>query len=185
MANIISIKNEKSSRSNKRKLVLGLVIVCAVVAVGFGGKYLYDTSRPKSDAPTADNTSASKTATQAMYDDAYKIANNESYGAAQNMLNEKADAVAGNYEKAEVYRNKAVLALNSSNYEDAMTAALKTEELYPTSSSAELVGLVAEQSGNKPEAIKYYNLALGRYSEQAKKYPEYQNLQATIERLSA
>lgn len=69
------------------------------------------------------------------------------------------------FEKAQLYLYQASAAYNINNYQEAYDYALKSEQLSPTASSAELLGNCLAKLDKKQEAIDYYNKAISRITD--------------------
>lgn len=65
-------------------------------------------------------------------------------------------------QRADAYRQLALLALNAGKNDEALSYAKQGDELAKSHLSASVVARVAEGQGNKSLAVKYYSLAMSR-----------------------
>lgn len=151
----------KSAPSSKKTplMIIGAgvaVLICAITAWGIISNVK---DRPHSDGThkkvvVNTNLPATQQAEQEMY--------NGDYEAAQATLNNALAKAITDSEKLTLYHQLATNGINMNHYADAKKYALKSEALSPTSSTAQLLGLVAEKDHQETEAKKYYELALKR-----------------------
>ena len=155
MANIIKIHNKKFNW-----LQLGIIIV-TLTAILVAAFFFF---RPKPQPSTVASPDALKTAqvSQDLYIAADEAATLGDYGKGQSILDDALNTKTTDTERSEVYGQKSILALDNSVYDEAMTFAKKSEELNPTLQTAHVLAQVAEKSGDKALALKYYQLTVER-----------------------
>ena len=157
----------KHSQLFKRLLSRRVIIVVAVCTVLIGGgvagwhlflrDYIYQQT-PKDETGRFAEISA-QTAEE------WKIANGQSgdnYEDSRSQLEGKTQAADDSDKQAIAYLQLAQLAQNNESLEEALSYAIKADELNATNQTAKIIGDIAVQVGDKETALKYYDLALER-----------------------
>lgn len=96
------------------------------------------------------------------YNEASKLVLTKGYEAGQAMLDGLIKNVNNNVDKADLYIQKATIAINSNKYDDAYNFAKNAEDLDPSISSAQTMAVAASKKGDNQDAIIKYKLALSR-----------------------
>ncbi len=177
MSNIIKIHNKKFNR-----LRFGIIIVAvAIIAVA-----AYFFFRPPSQQTTLLVPDTAAKQSQDKYTQADSAVANGDYDKGQAILTEDLKNKTSDIDRSEVYLQQAVLALNNSRLDDAVTFATKAETLYPTRGTAATLAQIAEKANDKAFALKYYKLTVERTTEQAKQLSpdDFDYYQAKVKELS-
>ncbi|MBC7868860.1 hypothetical protein H7X69_01610 [Candidatus Saccharibacteria bacterium] len=157
MANIRKIKNKKLNR-----LQLGIFI--SVVAIILVAAFFFFKPQTSKINPQ-DSRAVARKESQDKFIEADKAVTDGDYAKGQAILDDALKNKIANAERSYVYVQKSTLASNSSKTEDSITFAKKAEELDPTRLSATVLAQVAERSGDKVLALKYYELVVARTTE--------------------
>lgn len=162
MAKIISVENEDKKIKVGRVLII-LILVALLAAFG----YLLWTNKSK-PAGTNNTNQAQQPRVQTTYEAARQKATSGDYGGAQAQLDQSLSSAPDAAKKADVYVSKALIAYNTKHYDDALQSAKSAEDLLHNVRSGRLVAQVYRAMGDKPNAVKYYQITLDRYSQAEK-----------------
>jgi len=102
------------------------------------------------------------TKSQEVYFQAVEKVESGDYASGQVILDTAVASTNDSIEQAWIYIQKASIALNANQFEDAYNFAKEAEELDPSVSSARLLAAAVEAKGNKVEALENYQLSLSR-----------------------
>lgn len=183
MGKLIRISPKK--RPPKKLLIVGGAFV---VLVGVAGVLLV--TRPWEQQPTsADNGDTAELAPLNAVERADIMAGEGDYQGSQALLDSELLAQASTTdEKQQVYIQKAVLAMNNKNYDEAMTYAKEAETIRSDKMSVRLIGQIAEQRGDKSLAVDYYTKVLSLYTDEERNSDvgalQHQSDQSALERVS-
>ncbi len=184
MTNIISLDKAKQHKKGSRRQFLRYAIMVFVIAAIIAGVYLFikgGTAKPVAKQPAVTTKKVEPT----RYENAAYILDKQGYAQAQQSLDSQLNGSASSATQSSVYYDKAVVALNGKQYDDAKNFALKADKLAPTVKSAQLVAEVARKSGDKATAVAYYKIAIDRMTDEEKKRPSYEEYQTIIKELSS
>ena len=168
MANIIKLQG-------KRFNWLQLGIIVSVLTIILVAAFFF--FKPQITAPPRqDSTSTAAQEAQKNFTEADKAATAGDYAKGQTILDDAlSNAVSNqtatnttttNSSLSDIYLQKATLALNNLQNQDAVTFAKKAEALNPTRITATVLAQAAEQVGDKALALQYYTLVVARTTEQ-------------------
>lgn len=162
----IQIYRAKKTIPKKLWLIIGAIILLGLglAAAAYFVIPLFNSAKTNDE----NNTGTTSKYTPSTYDQASSIATSQGYAAGQKMLDDKLSATQSPAEQASIYTSKATIAMNDKKYDEALSFALKAEQIQPTKGTADLVAQVYELKNDKPNAIKYYKIVLGRFSNKDK-----------------
>lgn len=165
MVKIISTGTSGNSTKRKKWLILAsAVLVIAVVGVLVALNQKRNVTEPARN-DVANQGVHKQTATEK----ASAVAGAGDYAGGQKVLDETVSSTANDVAKASVYVEKAQLAMNNKKADDALTFAMKAEDLVHTRSTSRLLAEVYKIKNDKANVVKHYELTLSRYSESDKK----------------
>lgn len=177
MGSIISTQETK--KQSFRLRLRTVLIIGAIIAIASGAYLLFAWRQAVKENTSTDETVrgatdlADRTAAGGKYDQAQAIIDAE--------IRKDGDVKLD----VDLYIQKAVIALNAKKYDDALAAALKAEGLAASYQTASLVAQIAEQKGDKAQAITYYQYLLDRMTDQQKELAPYEveDIQSKIKAL--
>lgn len=143
-------------KNKKVWLIFGAIVVLVVGGVVYnnyhsGSNELIDPS----------DTTEGRTLTP--YEEADRLAHVNSYEEGQKYLDDRlSESRENSAQQASIFRDKALLALNSQHLQDALMFAKNAEAFEHSRISAITVALTAEQAGDTKLALKYYKLVVER-----------------------
>jgi tetratricopeptide (TPR) repeat protein len=104
-------------------------------------------------------------------DNAYNTAVAEGdYAKGQQLLDDAIKKSTSKQNTANLYLQKASIALNSKRLQDAMQFAKKADSISPSNTTAEMIAGVAKAQGNKVLAIQWLNTAIKRLDKGSQGY---------------
>lgn len=153
------------SKNSRIILTSGIVLILLIVGCGVWWALTHNMTPAVTThtSPTAANTKGDADA--ALYILATKTAADKGEAAGQAVLDAQLAKTTDAKEQAIIYGNKASLALSTDGGGDQTTAlsyALKSDALNPTGDSAEVLASLFANSGDKKNAIIYYQKAIDR-----------------------
>lgn len=147
-------------------LVVGLVIFVMVTILGL---ILLRMTRHKQQPVSQDAGSFHETpTTPAEKSYAYQLSGQ--YNEAYKLLDEAINKAGTDKEKADLYNEKSIAALNAKDYAFALEMAKQSEKLSPSISSAHIIAESAEQTGDKKTAVGYLKKQVERTISSGKPY---------------
>ena len=152
---------EINSKPINKLIFFIIVLVVLLVTVG-GWAYLYFVQNNLSSTNTIEEKEDLTTRLQTYHKSAEGLSVQNDYVGAQKIYDDAINKESESKVKANLYSGKASLAINASNYEDVYEFASKSESLYPSFNSADVLALGAEKTNRLAEALQYYKLALER-----------------------
>ncbi len=168
MANIIKLQGK---RFNWLQLGIIVSVLTIILVAAFFFFKPQVTTPPRADSPSTAAQEAQKNFTAAD-----KAATAGDYAKGQTILDDAlsnavsqqtaASTSTTNSSLSDIYLQKATLALNNLQNQDAVTFAKKAEALSPTRITATVLAQAAEQVGDKKLALQYYTLVVARTTEQ-------------------
>lgn len=152
--------NQKSVTSKRRNysIVKRLVIVILIVVVLFGAAFatwwfMYGQVKPVSKKVTINDLSKS-------VNDAQKLTNSGNSNAAKAAYDNILKSTSDDHTKAILLLDKALIPLNSGNYDEALNIAKEAESVEKSSYVYSFLAQIYEKKGDSENAIKYYRLAI-------------------------
>lgn len=147
-----------------------LIAGAALIAAGIAAMALYDPAVSTNEPDKSVATEAEKILgrEQTVAEKADYLNQQGKYAEAQKLLADSGKSAANPKERSRILESQALLALNAKKYDEAMKYAKESESINPTVSSASMVALIAENSGDKATAITYYELVLARLDDKTK-----------------
>lgn len=153
--------------SKKSRILLTAGIILILLGVGLGVWWVLTHNMTPSmttqTSPSATNTKGDADA--ALYSLATKTATDKGAAAGQAVLDAQLNKTTDTKEQAIIYGNKASLASSTAgggNQTTALSYAIKSDSLNPTGDSAEVLAGMYAGSGDKKNAIIYYQKAIDR-----------------------
>lgn len=158
-----SIAGKPKSRNKKVVIIASSALLVAGLAVALWFSYPLIKRQIDTYSFNSLNDEDKGAQTNEVYLQADRKVAEGSYDEGQGILTKALDIRTSNKDKSVIYQLKSSVALNAEKYDQALEYALKAEELYPNDDTAIVLGGVYEDSGDRINAIKYYELFLSRF----------------------
>lgn len=178
---LLGTKPQASPASSRKGGQIAIVIFI-LLAGGAGLAYIM-THKPNAKLPVQTAQTGSSDAVKKSYADQLQNNFNGAYKALDNAI---ANAKT-NSEKASLYNEKAIAALNAGNYQLALDTAKAADIFGPSTTSAHIIAESSEQLGDKKTAVTYLKKQVDRIQHSGKPYlqDEIDSLNAKIKELGS
>lgn len=147
---VTSASNRKTFKTALKQAVILVVIVILALAAWL--LITHNTNAKKTNSTTH---------VKGAQPSASDIATNGQYAQAQTGLDNQLSTVS-KQQQAAIYIQKAVVALNVQQFNDALQFAQKADDLSPTANTAYMLALANQSLGDKQHAIENYQKAIDR-----------------------
>ncbi len=173
---------------NKTAIVKGILVVGAIiVALGLGMLLRQIQGSDKAAAPSsgsgdssADGVTSTKLSTESKT--ASELANGGSVDESNKYIAEQlAKPTATDPQKFDLYRQQALNAYNSGNYQLAFDSWVSANAIKTSASLLEVIGDAAREQGKKTIAADYYKKALEQLAKEKASNPSYNDEKAMLE----
>lgn len=156
-------KDEKNRVRKKRKILIIVGIIVLVVVAGGAGVALRWWQTANEQDGTSETEEEEMPPLPGVIDN---LQNLRSEGDTETFDQDLAAALENpDYDdptRALLYIQKGSVAYDNKDFNAAMEAFLRAEELDPSSQTAQLIGFTYQELGNNPKAIEYYQLTIER-----------------------
>jgi tetratricopeptide (TPR) repeat protein len=137
---------------HKRRRWLWVIVVLVLIVLLGGCYFTYRHVHNNSNKVTLTDAGTIQSQTDS-------IAEKHGAQAALTVYKQKIPNAANNTVKAELDLQAGAIALNANMYSTALSYALQSYNLNPTSNSSALVATIYQQEGNTTQAVKYFKIA--------------------------
>jgi len=149
----------------KRLMVAAIILLIVLISCGiFIFVYFSFFTNPSNIISNSDDANDGYSVSQLANQEAAK----GNYSAGQKIIDQELDSTIDEKDKASLYVEKSLLALNNQKYDDADTFAKQAEDIAKSKLTSRLIAQIAEADGDKAKAIEYYQVTIDRYTDSEK-----------------